>query len=65
LKADQDIIEEVQRVRQALAAQEGNDMRRILAAALKRQNESGRAVVSGSPRPVMPSKPPSTPAEVA
>jgi hypothetical protein len=64
MKTDYDIIEEVHQIRKVLAAREGNDMRRILAAALKRQNESGRTVISGSPRAVTAVKP-KKPAEVA
>ena len=48
---DEDPVEAVDRVREELAAREGNDLRRILAAAVRRQNDSGRTVVRLPPRP--------------
>jgi hypothetical protein len=40
------IVEEVRRVREKLAAKHGFDVKAILAAAKKRQQRSGRKVVS-------------------
>lgn len=48
------IVAEVRRAREALAAEEGNDLRRIAAAARRRQQQSGRPVAKRSPRPARP-----------
>jgi hypothetical protein len=45
------IVEEVRRIREELAAQEGNDLRRMVAAARRRQEQSGRQVVKRPPKP--------------
>ena len=47
---DDDIIEEVRRIREQLAAQHAYDVRALFAAARQRQQESGRKVVKLEPR---------------
>ena len=54
------IVEEVRRIREELAAQEGNDLRRIAAAARRRQGQSGRKVVRLPPRPAHGQSPAAT-----
>jgi hypothetical protein len=53
---DDPIVEEVRRAREALAAQEGNDLRRMVAAARRRQALSGQKVVRLEPRRVKAAK---------
>lgn len=49
---DDPIVEEVRRAREAIAAEHGNDLRRMIAAARLRQEQSGQRVVRLPPRPV-------------
>ena len=46
-----DIVEEVRKVREALAARKNFDLKTVLADARKRQNESGHRVVSFVSKP--------------
>jgi hypothetical protein len=51
-----EIVEEVRRARQAHAAADGNDLRRIVQDLRQRQDASGRKAVTLQPRPPRTSK---------
>lgn len=44
------IVAEIRRYRRVIAAEHGNDLRRIVEALRKRERESGRKVVSPGPK---------------
>jgi hypothetical protein len=50
------IVEEIHKIREALAEASGNDLRKIAQAANARQRASGRQAVRLPPRPTQPAK---------
>jgi hypothetical protein len=50
------IVDEIHKIREALAEASGNDLRKIAEAANARQRESGRKAVRLPPRPTGPAK---------